>query len=211
MTVEVHAHARPVQPRRDLLDMGRLAGAVHPLHEHAAVAREARENRERDVRVEAVRVVDIGHVIVARAERGHHQVRVETEPFADRHHAVRLVRYPIHRVALLSLPVAQASMAPASILLTERCVPLPKMRAGLPAPAAPCGRPAGPFGTMAAVQFPERPTCCPRIRPRCAPSRCSNISSRPATPCRSPISRATSISRRPRCTGCSRRSKPAGS
>ena len=42
VAVEVDAHAGPVEPRRDLLDMGRLAGAVIARDHDAAVLREAR-------------------------------------------------------------------------------------------------------------------------------------------------------------------------
>jgi hypothetical protein len=38
---------RPVEARRDLLDMGRLAGAVIALDHDAAVEGEAREDRQR--------------------------------------------------------------------------------------------------------------------------------------------------------------------
>ena len=50
MAVEIDAHARPVEPRRHLLDMRRLAGAVIALDHHAAVVLEAGEDGERHVR-----------------------------------------------------------------------------------------------------------------------------------------------------------------
>ncbi len=58
MAVEVDAEARPVEARRDLLDMGRLAGAVIALDHDAAVEGEAREDRHRRVLVEQVGVID---------------------------------------------------------------------------------------------------------------------------------------------------------
>ena len=42
MAVEIDAHAGPVEPRRDLLDMGGLAGAVIARDHHAAVAGRSR-------------------------------------------------------------------------------------------------------------------------------------------------------------------------
>ena len=54
VAVEVDAHARPVEARGDLLDMGRLAGAVIAGDDDAAVVREAGEDRERGRLVEAV-------------------------------------------------------------------------------------------------------------------------------------------------------------
>ena len=65
VAVEIDAHARPVEARRDLLDVGRLAGAVQALHHHAPVAREARQDRERHLGVEAIDLVDLRHVVVA--------------------------------------------------------------------------------------------------------------------------------------------------
>ena len=47
VAVEVDAHARPVEPRRHLLDMGRLAGAVIAGDDDAAVVGEAGQDRER--------------------------------------------------------------------------------------------------------------------------------------------------------------------
>ena len=42
VAVEVQPHAGPVEPRRHLLDVRRLARAVQALHHHAPVARKAR-------------------------------------------------------------------------------------------------------------------------------------------------------------------------
>jgi hypothetical protein len=53
---------RPVEARGDLLDVGRLAGAVIALDHHAAVVRKAREDRERRVAVEAVGRIEIRHL-----------------------------------------------------------------------------------------------------------------------------------------------------
>src|SRR3546814_16895200 len=53
VAVQVDADARPVEAGGDLLDVGRLAGAVIALDHDAAVMREAGEDRERGVAVEA--------------------------------------------------------------------------------------------------------------------------------------------------------------
>ena len=84
VAVEVDTHARPVEARRDLLDVGRLAGAVQPLHHHAPVADEAGQDRQGDVGVEAVDRVDFWHVLVALAERRHLQVGIDAEHAAHR-------------------------------------------------------------------------------------------------------------------------------
>jgi len=63
VAVEVHPHRRPVQPRTDLFDMGRLAGAVITLDHHAAVVGKAREDGERGVGVELVGQVDFRHAV----------------------------------------------------------------------------------------------------------------------------------------------------
>jgi hypothetical protein len=88
VTVEIHAHARPVQARRHLLDVGRLARAVQALQHDAPVVHEAGQDGECDVGVEAVHRVDFGHVFVDLAERGRPQVGVDTEDFANRDEAV---------------------------------------------------------------------------------------------------------------------------
>ena len=58
MAVEIDPDARPVEPRRHLLDMGRLAGAVIALDHDAAVEGEAGQDGQGGVAVEAIGVVD---------------------------------------------------------------------------------------------------------------------------------------------------------
>src|SRR5215203_2093517 len=41
VSIEIDAHARPVEPRGDLLDMTGLAGSMTALHHHAPVVHEA--------------------------------------------------------------------------------------------------------------------------------------------------------------------------
>ena len=69
VAVEIDAHQRPVEPRGDLLDVGRLAGAVVAGDHHAAVEGEAGEDRERGVAVEQIVGVDVRHVLVGRTNR----------------------------------------------------------------------------------------------------------------------------------------------
>ncbi|KIU01670.1 hypothetical protein QU38_00435, partial [Staphylococcus aureus] len=88
MRVEVDADARPVEARRHLLDMGRLAGAVIALDHHAAIVREARQDRERRIRIEDIGGIEIGHALVRFAEGGHFEVAVDPEQVARLHHLV---------------------------------------------------------------------------------------------------------------------------
>ncbi len=90
--VQVHAHHRPLQARGDLLDVGRLAGAVIALDHHAAVVGEARADGERRLRIEPIGLVDFGHVAVARLEGGHDHVGIDAERFFQRDLAVRFQR-----------------------------------------------------------------------------------------------------------------------
>ena len=90
VAVEVDAHAGPVQPRRHLLDVARLAGAVQALDHHAPVALEAGQQRERHVGVEAVSGVDLGHMVLALGERVHLQLGGYAEHLAHRDQAVGL-------------------------------------------------------------------------------------------------------------------------
>jgi hypothetical protein len=62
VAVEVDTHARPVEARGDLLDMGRLAGAVIARDHHAAVVSKAGEDGERRLAVEEVIRIQIGYV-----------------------------------------------------------------------------------------------------------------------------------------------------
>ena len=69
VAVEIDAHAGPVEPRGDLLDMGRLAGAVIAGDHDAAVVGEAGEDGERRRPVEEIVGVEIRHVFVGLANR----------------------------------------------------------------------------------------------------------------------------------------------
>jgi hypothetical protein len=68
--IKVDAHAWPVEPRRDLFDVSRFAGAVIALHHHAAVEGKARKDRQRGVRIEHIGSVDIGHAFVRPLKAG---------------------------------------------------------------------------------------------------------------------------------------------
>ena len=93
MRVEVDADGRPVEPRRDLLDMGRLAGAVIALHHHPAILAEARADRERGIGIEHIGGIEIGDALVGFAERRHLHVAVDAEQVAHLHHLVGRVQH----------------------------------------------------------------------------------------------------------------------
>jgi hypothetical protein len=88
VTVEVHPDHRPVQPRRHLLDVRRLSGAVIALHHHPPVVGEAGADGQRRLRVELVGVVEVRHVAVAVRERRHLHVRIHAERLAHGHELV---------------------------------------------------------------------------------------------------------------------------
>ena len=79
VAVEVDADQRPVEVRGDLLDVGRLAGAVIALDHDAAVERKAGKDRERRVGIEPVCLVDLRHVFGAFGERRHLHVVGDAE------------------------------------------------------------------------------------------------------------------------------------
>jgi hypothetical protein len=92
VTVEVDAQAGPVEARRDLLDMRRLAGAVIALDHDASVEGEARKDRHGRVMVEQVGVIDRRHVLGARAEGRHLHVGVDSEQLAGGNLDIRHTR-----------------------------------------------------------------------------------------------------------------------
>ena len=85
VAVEVDAHARPVEPCGDLLDMRRLAGAVIARDDDAPVARKAREDRKRRAAIEAVILIDVRHMVVRLRIGRHFHVAVDSEHLPDRH------------------------------------------------------------------------------------------------------------------------------
>src|SRR3546814_548809 len=79
MRVEVDADARPFEPRGNLFDVRRLAGAVIALHHHAAIVFEAGEDRERRVAIEDIGGVEVGNAFVGFAERRHLHIDIDAE------------------------------------------------------------------------------------------------------------------------------------
>ena len=112
VAVEVDAHAGPVQARRHLLDVRGLAGAVQALHHDAPVAHEAGQDGQRDVGVEAVDRVDLGHVLVALAEGRHLQVGVDAEDLAHARAAGRVAEWSVS--ARVIVGASRAAVRPAS-------------------------------------------------------------------------------------------------
>ena len=66
VAVEIDADAGPVEAGGDLLDMGRLAGAMIAGDHHAAVVGKARQDRQRGLAVEKIILIEIGHVFGGR-------------------------------------------------------------------------------------------------------------------------------------------------
>jgi len=82
VAVEVDPHAGPVEMRRDLFDVGGLAGAVVALDHHPAVVGEAREDGERGVGIELVGRVDRRHPVGRLGEALHLHLGVDAEDLA---------------------------------------------------------------------------------------------------------------------------------
>jgi len=93
VAVEIDADARPVEAGGDLLDVGRLAGAVIAGHHDAAVVGKPREDGQGGLAVEQVVRVEIRHVLRGLGIGGDIEVRIEAEELLHRHldvgHAVR--------------------------------------------------------------------------------------------------------------------------
>ena len=101
VTVEVDADARPVQPGRDLFDMGGLAGAVKALHHHPAVVGKAGQDGERGVGIEHIGRVQIGHTFIGDRKGRHRHVDIHAEHFAGVHGGIR--RGQGHRAGFVML------------------------------------------------------------------------------------------------------------
>ena len=85
VAVEVNPDAGPVEPRRDLLDMGRLAGAVIALDHAPAVVAEAGENRQGGFRVEMIGLIDFGDMLGGLGKAKHFHINVNAEHLAHRY------------------------------------------------------------------------------------------------------------------------------
>jgi hypothetical protein len=83
VAVEIDAHARPVEPRRHLLDMGRLAGTVIAGDDDAPVLGEAGQDRERGRAIETVVRIDIGHVLFGLRIGRHFHIAIDSKDLPD--------------------------------------------------------------------------------------------------------------------------------
>ena len=70
------------EPRRDLLDMRRLAGAVIALHHYPPVEGEPGEDRQRGFRIKHVAFVEVGYARIRLAEGGNRPVDIDPEDAA---------------------------------------------------------------------------------------------------------------------------------
>ncbi len=95
MAVEIDAHARPIEPRRHLLDMGRFAGAVIAGDDDAAVPGEAGKDGERGRLVEPIVRIDFGHVLVRLGIGRHFQIAVDAEQLSDRNLHIRQAGFTV--------------------------------------------------------------------------------------------------------------------
>ena len=88
MRIEVDADAWPVEPRRDLLDVGRFAGTVIALHHDPAIECKARQDRQRGVGIEHIGIVEIGHALIRDRKGRYLHVDVDAKGLAHRNFAV---------------------------------------------------------------------------------------------------------------------------
>ena len=99
MAVEVDAHARPIEPRRDLLDMGRFTGAVITGDDDPAIAGKAGKNGKRRRFVEPVIRVRVGHVLVWLGIGRNFQIAIDSEQLPDRDLHIRQAGFTVFRDA----------------------------------------------------------------------------------------------------------------
>src|SRR4029077_7614823 len=85
VAVEIDPHARPVQSRGYLLDVGGFAGAVIAGDDDAAVAGEAGQDGKRGGPVEAVAGNDVRDVLVGLRIGRNLQIAIDAKYLPDRH------------------------------------------------------------------------------------------------------------------------------
>ena len=85
VAVQVDPDARPVQPRRHLLDVRGLPRPVVSLHQHPPVELEAGADRQRRLAVELIGRVQLRHMFGALRIGRHHHVDVHAEGVARIH------------------------------------------------------------------------------------------------------------------------------
>ena len=83
VAVQIDPDHRPIEAGRNLLDMGRLTGAVIPLHHDPAIVFKARQQRDRGLRIKAIGVIDRRNIFRAILETVDDKICVEAEHLTD--------------------------------------------------------------------------------------------------------------------------------
>src|SRR5262249_11947352 len=89
VAVEIDAHAGPVQPRSDLLDMSRLAGTVIAGDNNPAVAGKAGQDGKRGRPIEPIVRIEFGNVLFRFGIGRNLQISIDSEYLSDRNLHVR--------------------------------------------------------------------------------------------------------------------------
>ena len=89
MAVEIDTHAGPIQPRGDLLDMSRFAGAVIAGDDNPAVAGKAGQDGKRGRAVEPVVRIEFGDVLLRFGIGWNLQISIDSEYLSDRNLHIR--------------------------------------------------------------------------------------------------------------------------
>jgi hypothetical protein len=92
VAVEIDADAGPVEARRHLLDVRRLAGSVVTLDHHAAVVLEAREDREGHIAIEKIIRIEIRDVLISLGIGRNFKIAIDSEDLTDGQLHVRHIR-----------------------------------------------------------------------------------------------------------------------
>ena len=79
MAVEIDPDAGPIQPRRDLLDMGGLTRSMKPLNHHPPIIAKTRENGQGHVMVKTISRINLRHMLIPFAKRRDAQVAVDAK------------------------------------------------------------------------------------------------------------------------------------
>ena len=117
VAVEIDAHAGPVEARRDLLDMGRFAGAVIAGDHDAAVIGEARQDREGGLLVEQVIRIEVRNIAVTLAVGRHFEIAVDAEGLA---HGKTFVSGSAMGLSIVSCIHASSSIRPLATAARDR-------------------------------------------------------------------------------------------
>ena len=93
MAVQIDSHARPVEARCDLLDMGGFTGPVISGNDDPSIEGKTRKDGQRCLFIEQIVRIDVGYMRIRHRIGGNHHIGIESENVLRRNRCIGKIGY----------------------------------------------------------------------------------------------------------------------